>query len=406
MLKDLPIKLAMNLQRLSMLFLLLFCWEEVWAADAASNAASFCINGSESKKQFVEQFNQIAKKNPSGGSRSPIEYFLNARAEGRTQGPIKMKSSPTEAGIGNPCRSSPAPDPLASALTALSEATKQVRVPWIKQECVEAALKRENGDSAAKGFYCATDQKNSKRIEVGSPGKNGPCINSDIAAYLTWITNQAIQCLSNNEDPIDPGLVFKKLNNESGFSFFQVRIDGKQYQGTGLAQMTGSGVREVNESGQDRIINTIRTSSKESCAVFKGIIDQPVKGSTDICPLIELNRGVPRSLIYSLGLSLIYRGQLSDWLGTTKKGKNLANDILVDRAARVAPIAYGPDGPGGARQILGKLLKGNILSDTRAVQMMVDKNPYLRSLKRSYNELPGMETSDGKDLPIKSCLDY
>jgi hypothetical protein len=46
-----------------------------------------------------------------------------------------------------------------------------------------------------------------------------PCVTKEMAEYVGWITDQAISCLSPENDPLNRALLFDMFNNESRFAF-------------------------------------------------------------------------------------------------------------------------------------------------------------------------------------------
>lgn len=376
---------------LGMFVLILFCFD--LAVVRPAFAAPQCLNGSTSSTDFIDLFQNSLKRSDSEFKGSPLQLYSEWKMAAKNPAAadnyrLKVGVPPQKSeGFCLTCLFTKTSFFKKNNLEQIKEVVATVRLPLIKKTCIEAALKRSNGDSAAKGFFCSDSKASPK--PVGPPGNDGPCIDTEIADYLTWITNQAIQCMSTPENPIDPILFLKKINNESGFSFFQVRIDNGSYQGTGLGQLTTTALTDVNTRGSSLVLETLQNSKAKSCEVFKEALKTQPRKSNDICGLTDLNRGVARSLIYSLGLFIIYREIDMNFFEKILLKYKLDEDIIKHRLGRASVLAYGPDGPSGARKDLRKVTRTD-LSTTEAFNSYLNRSQYFANINKSFGELKSL----------------
>lgn len=150
-------------------------------------------------------------------------------------------------------------------------------------------------------YMCDKDSKGLQRItKMGFSGPNGPCMSTDVSAYVSWTINEAVACMSPPENPIDPSLIFKKINNETGFNF------GIAYNGgNGIGQLTTPAIKEINLN--TTYIQQVLQSKNPRCAAFKNALAKRPTSVKNKCDWVEPSEGFARNIIYSLAYYLRIR---------------------------------------------------------------------------------------------------
>lgn len=355
-----------------------------------------CLNGDPKSDDFVKQLAAIEKNLEGNANPSPLRSFVEAKKKKELKGPTadlsKTKIIPKK--LSTTTSNCPPGSEIGSFLpternqTDLAKIAGSARIKSIKRKCIEAALRRSN-DSSGKGYFCEEGKSGGSPKSVGPPGPKGPCMTADIAEYITWLVNQAVQCLSTPEKPIDPLLFLKKLNAESGFSFFQVRETNGIIQGVGACQLTTIGIRDVNERGKKRVIESLQKSDKKSCQIFKEPLKNLPEQSKEFCSLIDMNQGLARSLIYGIGLTHIHRELDLAPVRRHPKLKKLDSDVLEHRLSLASTLAYGADGPKMAMNFLTGL-DIKILKNPTKFQNELNKTPYFSAINKSFDELKAL----------------
>lgn len=222
-----------------------------------------------------------------------------------------------------------------------------ITLPQIKEACVQAALRRSND---TKGWSCESEF--SRAQPIGSAGEDGPCVSQEVSEYLTWAVNKAIACLNDPTKPIDPLLIYKKFNNETGFSFFSASNGG-----VGIGQLTSPAIEQINEN--TNLVEQVRHSENPACVPFKKAMTYKPESSSKYCAWLDPSEGLARNLIYSIGYFLNSRDVLAKdlnssltslgiWdaryynlgaLATYGKG-GLNNQAAMIDAARQSPHSY------------------------------------------------------------------
>lgn len=270
----------------------------------------------------------------------------------------------------------------------------------ISQSCIEGALKRQ---IKQKATYC----KDGKPIQFKGNlnSSSASCVNSEVSGYITHVTNKVLNCFNNLELKgggslhLSPKTFFKKVNNESGFNF------SPSYSGgVGAGQLTGIAVKEMNilssgRSGNGRyILDSILNSSKPECSSLKEIIrsDKSNKlflnrGDKSICEWVSINRGLPRSLVYSLGFFTFLRESLK------KEIKRYASNLKVDEDLldSLTLVAYGPKGLSRAKELIRNNLRGS--NNQGTMKRIVNNEAYLRRTNKTLKEVK-LKTGDSCNL--------
>lgn len=263
-------------------------------------------------------------------------------------------------------------------MVSYTKIAEQAQPPLIKKECIEASLKRQNSTHAV-----SCDK--GKLKEIGSANDNGPCISSDMAEFIWWSTNKAIQCLSPAEMPLDSRIIFKKFNNETGFHYFQAGNGG-----VGLGQLTSIAVEEMNNNGSS-VLDEVRVSTKESCQPFKALLnDKQMSSPINWCEHVNLGENFGRHLMYSIGLFRHMRDYEKYGARSSLSKKKITNPEIANY---LTLAMYGPKGL-GARELLND---GRISEKTsfQAFQAKIRRHSdYVRQTEDKMEEV--MEIMDPK----------
>ncbi|MFN7727794.1 MAG: hypothetical protein ACK5P7_01420 [Bdellovibrio sp.] len=213
----------------------------------------------------------------------------------------------------------------------------------LKKACVVAALKRQSG---GPGYLCRSPA--SQPIKIGSANEAGPCVSSDMAEYLTWAVNSAVECLSTKEKPLDPLLVLKKLNNETGFAFFQAGTGG-----VGMGQLTTSAIEEINRTSKQTLA-PFRNQKKKACLPFQQALSKRAPASSNQrCHFLHYSEGLSNSLSYSLAYLVHSRDNLLPEFTKEARKCGIKKQQVFDLAALAS---YGPEGS-RVQSTLLKILK-------------------------------------------------
>lgn len=256
----------------------------------------------------------------------------------------------------------------------------------ISQNCVEGALQRK---IKQKSVVC------SGNLPFSASGSNsvaGPCVNKDIAGYITHVSNKVLACFNNLEIkpgrivPIEPKTFFSKINNESGFNFSPSYVGG-----VGIGQLTSPAVKEMNvldsgKSGNGRfILDALLRSQKPECSGLKEIIkDDKVKRFTNprrpVCEWVSLNRGLPRNLIYSVGYFTYIKNSL---IQEMEKRNIKIDDATLDKMALVSYYR----GPAKGKTYLRDWKRSPMAANQ--VRSELDNEIYIKAINKKINEVKG-----------------
>jgi hypothetical protein len=161
---------------------------------------------------------------------------------------------------------------------------KLISVPKLKEDCISKSIEYKKAENAE--IMC--DNSDSKR---GST--QNICVTQSMANYTQWALNKAFDCLGSTNDPIDPQIIFKKLNNESSFRFFYSYNGGQGLMQTiTCAQDEVLGLSPSPYCGAKRVKKMYRSQARKAladrmnknsnkCSIYKGIINYPQEAAID-----------------------------------------------------------------------------------------------------------------------------
>lgn len=271
----------------------------------------------------------------------------------------------------------------------------QISPPNIPRECIVGALKRQ---VSQKSVLCK-DGNVVMRPNLNS--KNGPCVNDNVVDYITHVSNKVFNCFNSVELKNGSKLIinaktfFSKINNESGFNFSPVYSGG-----VGVGQMTSIAVREMNvldsgKAGNGRyILDSFLNSKNSECSGLQEIIKNDKNSKLNnprkpVCEWVSLNRGLPRSMIYSLGFFSFIRESMKKELQRRAPRFKYDEEFLD----YLTLVGYGPKGPARAKSLIRSLSlsSGNLAN----LKQILKNETYLKATHRTLKE--------AKNKAGKSC---
>jgi hypothetical protein len=318
------------------------------------------------------------------------------------------------------------------------------KIPKLKKYCVEMSIKYKK---AYTDELMCNDSNNS------AGNTKNICVTPKMADYTQWSLNKALECLSTPNDPIDPQVLFKKLNNESTFRFFHSYVGGQglmqtitcaqdevlglspspycgaqgggpQYRSQArkeLAKRMSNNPKKCNdynsvfnfqkESQYDRLAEQVKDINRsnptgndyrrmgelEDLKAAYPKYNQRLfnAGQESDCDFVSVQDGVQRSILSGMGLFLNYRNlaenDLQELVGTDIK-KHPQYKKIRDLTALVY---YGPTGPGGAKIDLAKLaptIKAALNRKTPEKPMNVAE--YEKMLRGSFKYIRAIQASE------------
>lgn len=290
-----------------------------------------CLRGSPKNDVFIKQ---LAK------AKDPLSVKFRDRAN-------EAKLA-TEAGWCLTCELGEAKNPLKEAAAQSKELSAAAR-PHIKNECIEASLKREG--TASAGRLC-----NGSNAE----SKEDPCVSQEVADYISFAVNEAMACVATYTD-LEPRWMLKKLNHDSGFRFWTSSEDrlglgrvsaGRRRDIAGWLGRRANGTT-VTVPRRSGALEKLARSKDPACAPFQKILakEKPIaaNGKGDECAFQSLGAGLARNLIYALNAFADLRDE--DVVPELKSyNAELANDREL--VQQLAIIADSPFGMGGVSAFL------------------------------------------------------
>lgn len=259
--------------------------------------------------------------------------------------------------------------------------------------CVKASLKRQVQN---KGYTC----KNGKPMPFDNMGDKTPCINEDVFSYINFATNQALECLSPDEMPLDSEFITKKINNETTFKFFLAYSGG-----VGMGQLTSDPVKEVagwsektkkgrviEHKGQaNYLLKELEKSDKASCQVFKKVLAKdfetppPLPGRpANYCHWLSTGNGLTRNLFYSMAYyrwvrDQIIRPELRKVAPQLEKDRDVLNAFSL--------VAYGPGGLSQGQALIKRLRLNKNSNKLKVINQIKRNSDYVNQTYEKLEEL-------------------
>ncbi|MBS1970302.1 MAG: hypothetical protein JSU04_08335 [Bdellovibrionales bacterium] len=304
--------------------------------------------------------------------------------------------------------SSMMPETAKKEITELAKHAPPTQTsPKIKRECIAASMTRSPGnDGYTCGYPTAKEAKrgfSAKTQSVPKPyGKAGgetlQCLNDRMVDYMTFAVNSALECMSGDE-PIDSRVIYKKLNNETGFTPSLASIGGM-----GIGQTTSPAKNELTDRklGKGRyILENIVNSKKPECNGFKGVAAADLKRSPSVkntCDWVNPGDGLARSLMYTIGYYLTMRDQYVIPTLEKRSVKLIENKSLV---SDFTAIAYGAEGLDHAKWLMQKYRVGRG-TNAKTLQNNIRKDSvYLSNIKDKMQEISCIRQGKAADKACK-----
>lgn len=209
------------------------------------------------------------------------------------------------------------------------------RPPKILPICIHNSMGRENKTMT---YFCQSKNGKMTKTSTGNPGPQGPCMTSEIASYVSWAMEKAIACLNDPQKPINPLIIYKKFNNETGFNFTAASSGG-----VGIGQLTSDAIKDINS--EPMYVQNVLNSTRPECAPFKSALQKLPESATSHCELIEPSDGLARNLFYSISYFLRIRDHYMERLKVNQSLRNNNPPIeSADYQNYIALAAYGAEG--------------------------------------------------------------
>lgn len=321
------------------------------------------------------------------------------------------------------------------------------RPPHISKQCIDSSIRFKKAH---------TDEVMCNDSGSSAGATNNLCVTPRMADYTQWSLNKALDCLGGS-DPIDPQVLFRKLNNESTFRFFHSYNGGQGLMQTiTCAQDEVFGLSPSPYCGASNVVTQYRSmarkelaqamnSNPKKCQQYSSIINfeqearydrlaerargnnDPKKdaalaaaresypkfnqrlfnvGQSSDCDFVSIQDGIQRNIISGMGLYLNYRNLADNDLAELL-GKNIKNHPQFKKIRDLtALVYYGPTGPGGAKIELAKLAPTikRLLDQTKAkvaagkiTQQEADKlipDAYERILRDKFKYIRAIQKSE------------
>tara|TARA_B110001454_G_scaffold219204_1_gene252270 strand:- start:84376 stop:85680 length:1305 start_codon:yes stop_codon:yes gene_type:complete len=288
------------------------------------------------------------------------------------------------------------------------ETPTQYKSEMIKKDCIVASMKRNPGNT---GYVCDypgdrhptgfSPSKQSVLKPYGeASGSTAQCVDDQMADYIHFSVNSAIQCLS-GVGKIDSKTIFRKINNESAFN-----ISVASRGGLGIAQITTSAVKEMTDPqlGKGRyVLDHVASSNDPSCNGFKDVAIHDLRNapSTEVsnrCAWLSPGDGLARNLIYSIGYYLTMRDKyivpaLNRRSPELAKNETILNDLTS--------ISYGAEGIKHVKNMLRKFRVNKRTNVSELRKKIRGGSVYLDAIQAKMKEVTCFR--NGIDPSNKEC---
>jgi hypothetical protein len=383
-------------------FLLAFCLLSqsiAYAQAKTESPAVLCVNDKDGKKGAENQAINKMIAQASDPLAEAYRSYATARCAEALDGPPTMRQFLKIANLYKP----------------IDNYTSDTLPTFIKKQCIEASLQR---DIDQTGYAC--EKGKPKSFENAGTNKKGkkdtsdiPCLNQESVDYIHYSVNLAIKCFATIRDPIDPRILLKKINTETGFNFFLASTGG-----TGLGQLTSDPVKELagqktnkGEGNARSVLQDLAASTDSSCEPFKRVLEKdlntppPTPPIDNVCKYVAANDGFARALIMGMGYYVYNRDEVVVPFLQKNLGEEAAkNKELINLTTL---LSYGPKGPNGALAYLERkgFKKNKKLTAAAGIETL-KKAPYVSESEDRYAKqlLPFLKASKpaNPDKPDKS----
>lgn len=191
--------------------------------------------------------------------------------------------------------------------------------------CITSSLRNANGP-----FLFCQNQKNSIAV------KESVCVSDQTAQLIAKSFELTTDCLSDyffESDIQKPQQaktkmresLFKLISFESGFHPNALSINSAG----GMGQLVGGTIQHMNQSDYPQIVQTIKSSNKNSCKLLAQTDLKPISGSLlNICDRVSLEKGNPtKNLIYTIAYQKYLRENIQNTLLSRPEAYKLAQNL-------------------------------------------------------------------------------
>jgi hypothetical protein len=192
------------------------------------------------------------------------------------------------------------------------------------QNCINASMLSH---SVTDSYYCPDSSQKKQKVMVQKEAK---CVSQEQVDYTHWLINKVYSCFNDPQNPLDPRMIFLKMNNESGFDHTLCSTAG-----CGMGQLTPIAIEQLGKlKGIEHFVppeieKTFRGNPlKQGCEKFTELLYPEKKrlnrysgynssSTATKCRLLHPGQGAALNAMYSLGyLKYLTRrdGELKDSL--------------------------------------------------------------------------------------------
>jgi hypothetical protein len=130
----------------------------------------------------------------------------------------------------------------------------------IRPECIAASMNRSVPND---GYICKGPADQNPKV-IDQQDKEQPCLTPDVVNHVTWVVNQALSCMGALNQPINPEIIYRKINGETGFKFYKAYSGG-----VGIGQLISAGATRQVLSDNTPIYEVFKNSREPACQPLK-----------------------------------------------------------------------------------------------------------------------------------------
>ena len=302
-------------------------WVFLWSSLALAEGPQ-CIFGNPEKDMHARQTRSASPEGVEPGSF--LEQFHNVRAE-RECNPGIFHHANT----------------LMDVLTG-----KESLRFGIRRVCVREAMMNIKDIKRTYRTDCESDNLSlSSRRAIRSGPTKDTCLTEDMVDYVSYALNRAMECVNSiSDEPLDPMILFKKMNRESGFGYYL-----QSERGIGAGQLTTIAMKEMADPKFKGYQYIKKALENENCQDLHGVLSEPVKFSklrssgTEVvrpCQLLSSQNGLARNMFFSAALFVHNRDTHGASIRNYVERQGLEGETKINY---LTLVSYGRNGMAQAR---------------------------------------------------------
>ena len=299
----------------------------------------------------------------------------------------------------------------------------------ISRDCIRESMMNIK-DITAYRADCDNDMQGvSSRRKMVSGRKGDTCLTESMVDYVHFAVDEATKCVNAiSEYPIDPMILFKKFNRESGFGYYL-----QSERGNGVGQLTSIAMKEMVMDKHDGKVYRDKALETPACRNFHNMLSKPVdfpkinrRDSAGnvimgkdgkplktqvvrICQLVNSQDGLARNLFYSMALFSHNRDTHRNAIGKKMRKLGIFNETTINY---MTLVSYGRNGLVHAEATLEQLVDEfgyeylETISAERILKKIGDmtpkgqKSPTLENIRKHFGE------EHNKVLTTDDILEY